>query len=188
MQAFQLQGLWLYTTTQPGTLLAGEACNVNRRAETHTCVYKMPWAGKAEHAPSPSPVVRCRGCAPRSCRLHTFSGTLISAAENEERALRHQVTPSRLLPQGRKRNPYMCPGTAALCVHWEFAVLASEHSPHSSCHPQAALSRGAQGSVLFPPSLGRATAVRPAEVHLQASRPAPPAGGSMPPRAHSPAS
>lgn len=135
MQPFQLQGLWLFTTTQAGTLLASDTCNVNMRAETHTCVYSDAFgtqrgeAGKAECPSSPSPAVRCRGCAPRSCRLHTFSGTRISAAENEERALTHQVTPYRMLPQGRKRNPFMCPSTAALCVHWACLVLASEHSP-----------------------------------------------------------
>lgn len=54
-------------------------------------------AGKPEQPRSPSRAAQCRVCGPQSCRLHTFSGTLISAAGNR-RSLRHR-------PQGATPRP-----------------------------------------------------------------------------------
>lgn len=47
-------------------------------------VPKGQWEGVGSHTPSPA--VRCRGCVPRSCRLHTFSVTLTSAVGQKGRA------------------------------------------------------------------------------------------------------
>lgn len=66
-------------------------------------------AGKPEQPRSPSRAARCRACGPQSCRPHTFSGTLISAAGNR-RSLRHRVTRARV-------PPHACPSTAALGEH-----------------------------------------------------------------------
>lgn len=153
---------------------------------------ERPWApkggaGGAEPLSSPSPAVRCRGCAPRSCTLHTFSGTLISAAENEERALRHQVTPSRILPQGGKREPYMCPSTAALCSLGHPSSGLRAEPPFvlpSLGSPQ----QGRAGDCLVPTFPSKGYHCQAHRGPPSASRRAPPAGGSLPPRAHSPAS
>lgn len=116
--------------------------------QKYTCVFAEDFstqrggAGKAEHSHLPSPVAQCRGCAPRSCRLHTFSGTLISVAENEEEALKHQVTLSRMLPQGQERNPSIFP----LCS-------LGTPDPGTRIQPPFLLpTAGAQVTVLFPPS------------------------------------